>query len=75
MTSLGHTHPLFPLLVQVREALARSDTSLLEDMQAVLELETAAAGSGSRADPRMKAVLGYRVATKRLMRLAEEMLS
>lgn len=63
------------VLAHVKDALTRFDTSLEQDMQTVIELEAQAADSGSRADPRVKAVLGYRVVVKRLLLLAKELLS
>jgi hypothetical protein len=62
------------VLARVREALARFDTSLEDDMREVIGLEASAASSGVRADPRLKAVLAYRVAVKRLLLLAEQLL-
>lgn len=62
------------VLARVREALARFDTSLEDDMRQVIGLEAQAASSGARADPRLKAVLAYRVSVKRLLLLAEQLL-
>ena len=63
------------LLAACRWELKRFPTSLEEDERTMEQLLEAAGGTSEKADPRIYAVLNYRLARKRLLSLTEQILS
>jgi len=63
------------LLMAARWQLSQFPTTLLEDEQTMRQVHEEAEASGAKVDPRVYAVVSYRLARKRLLRFTELVLS